>query len=70
MNKRTKSKHYRFRITVTNEGQPLNYEEVFTTTASNSAEAQEAANRRENQITAGLMELLPSGLWDCEVEAI
>lgn len=71
MNPRTpKLKTYRFRITPTNEGQDINYSEVFETKAYAKADAENAATIRENQIVAGLMELLPSGAWDCEVEAL
>lgn len=61
---------YRYQITPTNEDQPLNYSETFAVKATSEAEARNACNVRENQITAGLMALLPSGSWDCEVEAL
>lgn len=63
-------KTYTYLITPTNEGQPLGYTETFKVMAGNKAEAQVRANIRENQITAGLMVLLPNGSWNCEVEAV
>ncbi len=61
-------KTYRYWITPTNEGESTNYTEIFKVAADNRDDAQTAVNIRENTIIAGLMKLLPSGTWDCDVE--
>ncbi len=62
-------KTHRFTLTFTNEGHEF-YTEPFKVVAATPEEAQDAANRRENEVVGGLMKLLPHGTWDCEQERL
>jgi hypothetical protein len=65
-----KRKTYTFSIEPTSKGHHIWYVETFVVKADSEQEAQEAANRRENELVAGLMKLMPTGEWDCNVERL